>query len=444
MKQRVIIVGSGLAAMSAAVELARRGIKPVIFEKFPFLGGRTSSWSEDGMPTESGLHRVLGFYEAFPDLIRKVGLRIDEIVQWEDELEIRLPDGTSGTFGAAPLHRPLHTLAGALRNFHLLGVTDRLSLGRFFTAGLVDYAQRPEELDHLPVLEFAHRHGVTDRAIEALLVPLTSGIFFVPPERYSTYALFGLIGPYLGRLHQVRIGAFRGGMSDVLIDPMARYLERYHEAEIHRGEAVAELIVDKHGHVTGVATGKREYKGRAVVLAASLAGAKSILGRSFPRRFTSLHELPAMPVVTFQLELSEPAMAVDHTTFGPGTCWASFAEQSRTTFPHTAGRLSIILTPPEEFVDMPADQILKRVIADGRRLGIDISKTVERYRKVTLPMDFYSLEPGYDHLRPPQTTGIPGLFLAGDYTRQPYLGTMEGAVVSGRRAAAAISVIMGI
>ena len=26
-------------------------------------------------------------------------------------------------------------------------------------------------------------------------------------------------------------------------------------------------------------------------------------------------------------------------TFGPGTCMASFAEQSRSTFPHAAGRL---------------------------------------------------------------------------------------------------------
>ena len=57
---------------------------------------------------------------------------------------------------------------------------------------------------------------------------------------------------------------------------------------------------------------------------------------------------------------------------------------------------------------------------------------------VRLPADFYSLSPGTDALRPPQQTPVAGLTLAGDYTRQEYLGTMEGAVVSGRLAARAV------
>ena len=48
------------------------------------------------------------------------------------------------------------------------------------------------------------------------------------------------------------------------------------------------------------------------------------------------------------------------------------------------------------------------------------------------------LAPGNDALRPQQATPIAGLTLAGDYTRQPYIATMEGAVVSGQLAAAAV------
>ena len=57
---------------------------------------------------------------------------------------------------------------------------------------------------------------------------------------------------------------------------------------------------------------------------------------------------------------------------------------------------------------------------------------------IKLPVDFYSLSPGNDGLRPPQATPVEGLTLAGDYTRQLYLATMEGAVVSGRLAARAV------
>jgi 15-cis-phytoene desaturase len=63
---------------------------------------------------------------------------------------------------------------------------------------------------------------------------------------------------------------------------------------------------------------------------------------------------------------------------------------------------------------------------------------IARYRVVRLPADFYSLSPGNDALRPPQATPIEGLTLAGDYTQQKYIATMEGAVVSGRLAACAV------
>jgi len=38
-------------------------------------------------------------------------------------------------------------------------------------------------------------------------------------------------------------------------------------------------------------------------------------------------------------------------------------------------------------------------------------------------------------MRPRQRTGIDGLVLAGDYTRTPSFATMEGAVISGKKAA---------
>jgi phytoene dehydrogenase-like protein len=45
----VIIVGGGLAGLSAAFRLARAGRRVRLFEARPHLGGRTASWTEDGM-----------------------------------------------------------------------------------------------------------------------------------------------------------------------------------------------------------------------------------------------------------------------------------------------------------------------------------------------------------------------------------------------------------
>jgi uncharacterized protein with NAD-binding domain and iron-sulfur cluster len=58
-------------------------------------------------------------------------------------------------------------------------------------------------------------------------------------------------------------------------------------------------------------------------------------------------------------------------------------------------------------------------------------------RIVTDPTAVLSVRPGVDALRPAATTGVPNLFLAGDWTATGWPSTMEGAVRSGRLAAAA-------
>ncbi|HEX7184912.1 MAG TPA: FAD-dependent oxidoreductase [Thermoanaerobaculia bacterium] len=435
----VIVVGAGLAGLSCGLELSSRDRGVLLLEAGPVVGGRTSSWNEGGMMVESGLHRVLGFYEAFPELLCKAGIHVDDIVYWEDEVEIRLPDGRgSGVFGAAPLYRPFETLGGILGNFELLSLLDRVTLAGFLTAGLLEYFSNPAALDQVSVRQKAEAAGVTENAIHNVLVPLTSGLYFLPPERYSAYAFFGTLGPYLDRLLTVRVGAFLGGMTDVMAAPIAAAIVR-NGGEV-RTRARATRLLTEGGRVNGVAVGGERITANHVVLAASLAPAQQLIRQSFGHHpwFQPMLRLPSMPSVTIHMELDRPSMPIDRVTFGPGTVLASFAEESRTTFRQSRGRLSVILTPPEPFLRMEPAEILAVTCRDAERLGVRVRDRVVSYRVVKLPADFYSLSPGNDALRPPQATPIQGLTLAGDYTRQQYLATMEGAVVSGKLAACAV------
>jgi uncharacterized protein with NAD-binding domain and iron-sulfur cluster len=52
-----------------------------------------------------------------------------------------------------------------------------------------------------------------------------------------------------------------------------------------------------------------------------------------------------------------------------------------------------------------------------------------------IPNSLYREEPGADRYRPDQRSPIANLFLAGDWTAQDYMASMEGAVQSARRAA---------
>src|SRR3954468_7267312 len=152
--------------------------------------------------------------------------------------------------------------------------------------------------------------------------------------------------------------------------------------------------------------------------------------------FAPMLSLGTLSAVTIQLELDGPALSSDHTNFSPGAL-CCFAEQSRTTFTHAKGRLSVILYPPEVFLHLEPPAVLERTLTEAKRIGLDLRGRVKDYRVVRHPHDFYALRPGSEALRPTQATPVPGLSLAGDYTKQPFVASMEGAVISGELAARA-------
>ena len=435
----VIIIGAGLAGLATAIDAQKAGRGVTILERYKIAGGRCADWVMDGMRVESGLHRWLGFYTALPRLFRKADLDPNDAVIWEDELEIRLPDGgPRGVLGLSPLHRPLQTAAGLLGNFDLMSPADKAELTLFFSSGLLDYALTRRELDQQTVYEYARKRGVSEDAIANLLIPVTEGIFFLPPERYSAMVLMGLLAPAIKRPHTIRVGSFAGGMTEVMSGPIAAAIER-RGGSVQYDTTVERLAV-ADGRVRGVYVDGQLIEANHVVLATALGGAQPLIREALGDHpwFEKMLALPTMPAVTLQIELDEPALPEDHVVFSPKTVLASYAEQSRTTFRDAPGRLSIDLGQPEKFIGRPPEEIFAAAMADAQRVGLNIANNVRRYRVVDHPQDFYLLSPGSEALRPPQATPIPGLTLAGDYTRQPLFCSMEGAVLSGEAAAKAV------
>src|SRR5687767_9064594 len=145
-----IVIGAGLAGLSAAFELCERGLKTLVLESEPQVGGRTSNWREDGMDVESGIHKFVGFYKEFPRLLKRAGVDLDDVFIYQDEIEIRVAAGDdrnsdskrrrrSGRFGVSVLFRPIRTIGGALGNSELLSWRDKWQVVKFFSAGTYRY-----------------------------------------------------------------------------------------------------------------------------------------------------------------------------------------------------------------------------------------------------------------------------------------------------------------
>jgi 15-cis-phytoene desaturase len=448
-----IVVGSGLAGLSAAFELSERDLKVLVLEAADQVGGRTSNWREGGMDVESGIHKFVGFYKEFPKLLERAGLDLDEVFIYQDELEIRVAEGgdknsdpqkrrRSGRFGASLFHRPLLTLGGALGNSELLSWSDKLGLVKFLVAGTARFLSDPDSLDKLSIAEYARQHGISENVINTVIFSLSSGLFFLPPEHYSAYPFFALSWAGTKRSYASRIAVFRGGMTDVMAQPLAEAI-RGLGGEIRVGTAADELVIEE-GRIAGVIAGGEEIETERVVLATQIAPAKKIIAATFgstdpgDAELAKLMSLPDMSGIAVQLELSSPGLNEDHIIFGPNSILGTFAEQSRTTFAASNGRISTFLTPVEPFLEMADEEIVAAVVVDLKRQGVDVEGRVKESAVIRHPSEFYLLEPGSEAKRPAQRTETPGLALAGDYTKQALICSMEGAVVSGRLAAEAL------
>ena len=431
----VIVVGAGLSGLSCAYELVRKKKKVLVLEAHSYAGGRTSSFYDNGMKVESGLHRYIGYYSALPSFLKKCGISIEDIVTWEEKVDILIKDKKGKVvLGVAPFFGFKKAIDGVVGNNAYLSMRDKLSLVPFFLCGFFRYLFSTK-LDSFSVAEYANRHHVTENAKRLILEPLSSGNFFLPPENYSAYAFFGLFAPAIPKFYKMRIGAFLGGMTEVMCEPIVRKIQSL-GGEFVFNEPVKQVLL-KDNEVIGVETDSgHQYTAAQTVIATTLIAAKRILAPLKQKReLQNFYCLPCMSAATIQIELDKPALKKDITTFGPGTDMVSFAEQSGTTFRHTKGRLSIILGNPNEYCQMQAEEILPVVVKQMQQLGVSLDGHILRFRKITESNEFYSLDKNNQRLRPRQKTGINGLVLAGDYTRTSSFATMEGAVIAGKKAA---------
>src|SRR5579863_7967616 len=95
----VIVIGGGLAGLSAAVALAESGYRITLLEKRPFLGGRATSYVlPTGEHVDNCQHVTLGCCTNLDDFYRRAGA--SGKIKFFDRLLFLDPQGRQGEMEA--------------------------------------------------------------------------------------------------------------------------------------------------------------------------------------------------------------------------------------------------------------------------------------------------------------------------------------------------------
>src|SRR5437763_3833831 len=122
---QAVVVGGGLAGISAALRLADAGCRVTLLEAKPKLGGLTHSFRRGDLDVDNGQHVFMRCCTSYRALLDRLGVTALTTLQPRlDVAVIRASDGTRGRLRRDALPAPLH-LARSLSGYAVLPVADR-------------------------------------------------------------------------------------------------------------------------------------------------------------------------------------------------------------------------------------------------------------------------------------------------------------------------------
>ena len=471
---RVAIVGAGLAGMATAIDLVDAGVEVEIFESRPFVGGKVGSWvDKDGNHVEMGLHVFFGCYYNLFALMEKVGA-IDNL-RLKEHTHTFINDG--GRVGELdfrfPIGAPFHGLKAFFTSSQLSAVdkiANSLALGTSpIVRGLIDFEgamKNIRDLDSISFADWFRSHGGNNGSLKRMWNPIAYALGFIDTENISARCMLTIFQFFAAKTEASILRMLEGSPHEYLHKPIIEYLEA-RGAKIHTRRRVREIRYqeDSETKVTGivVAQGETEevIKADAYVFAGDVPGIKKILPAQWRKwsEFDNIYNLEAVPVATVQLrfdgwvtELNDPeqrkqlekAAGIDnllYTADADFSCFADLALASPGDYykPGEGSLLQLVLTPGDPFIAEKNEAIANHVLKQVHKLFPSSRElNMTWYNVVKLAQSLYREAPGMDVYRPAQKTPIPNFFLAGSYTQQDYIDSMEGATISGKQAAAAI------
>ncbi|MDA1183647.1 MAG: hydroxysqualene dehydroxylase HpnE [Acidobacteria bacterium] len=440
MNPDAIVVGAGFAGLSAATALAERGARVLVLEARPTLGGRATAFTDPstGERVDNGQHVLFGCYDETFRFLRRIGAESNVRLQSRLAVDIIDREGHWSRLACPALPSPFHLLVGIL-SWKALGWRDRMAaLG--MRGAIRGPGRSPSPGDAETVRQWLLRYGQTPRLIEVLWEPLAVAALNQSIDSAAAASFLSVLERmFSGGPRAAALALPLKPLDELYALPARDYIER-HGGSVRTG-AVASIECAADGSTAGhpalqVAVRAERMTARSVICAAPWHALSDV----FPGRPVALQPIleaaantAASPIVTVNLWFDR--VVTERTLVGLPGRTLQWVFDKRAVFGEQASHLSLVSSGAEEVVSRSNEALVALAVKEvGDALPLARSASLVRGVVVREKRASFSVAPGQPP-RPAATTGVPGLFLAGDWIDTGLPATIEGAVVSGHMAA---------
>lgn len=470
-RKKVAIIGGGLSGLACAKYLADAGHEPIVYEARDVLGGKVSAWKdEDGDVIETGLHIFFGAYANMMNLFEELG--IHDRLQWKVHKMIfamqELP-GEFTTFDFIPgIPAPFNFFLAILSNKKMLTLAEKIQTAPALMPMLIFGQDFIDEQDELSVLDFMRKYGMPDRINEEVFISMAKALDFIDPDKLSMTVVLTAMNRFLNEDNGLQMAFLDGNQPDRLCEPMKQHIEQ-RGGKVITSAPVKEIVTKPDGSIdyllmrSGDKVVADEYVSAMPV---------DIVKRMTPQAwqnmpyFRQFDQLEGIPVINLHLWFDRKLKAVDHLCFSRSPLLSVYADMSVTCkeyadpnasmlelvfapcSPLAGGNVNWIAKSDEEIIDATMGELARlfptEIANDPQwpatsKQGPQGQARLRKFAVVKVPRSVYAAIPGRNKYRPSQHTPIDKLTMAGDWTSQKYLGSMEGALLAGKLAAEIIA-----
>ncbi len=438
----IVVVGAGVAGLAAATALAQDGADVTLLERRPYVGGRAYSYLHPALDeVVDSQHVLLGCCTNLIDLCAGAGLAGK--VRWYDQQTFLEPSignrpARASTIAINPLPAPFQYADSFLRA-SMLSLADKAGVAR----GLLGLADGAPGSDSESIAQWYTRTRQTTGAIrnfwEPIVLATLNDASSACSMRYGAKVFYEL---FLKTREGGKLGIPTIPLSDFYSAAAARFVALGGKLRTRAG---VEAISQAPDGTWFLRTGEESMAARKIVLALPFEQTRTLLaglppGPGAQDLLADAARMVHSPFISILLWYDRQITDLDHAWLLDTTIqWFFHKSRIRNYAPERGSYVELVIAGSRTELPLTRQQILEPALAELARFFPDSARaTLVKSGILKEARATFSVTPGLDPARPTQQTGIPGLYLAGDWTRTDWPSTMEGAARSGRLAAGAV------
>ncbi|MFH1051397.1 MAG: hydroxysqualene dehydroxylase HpnE [bacterium] len=434
--KKTIIVGAGIAGITAAVELSKNNITPIVLEERKFPGGRTFSFKDDftGDIIDNGQHLLMGAYVNFLNLLDTLGtaekllftkgIRIPFIDKYSESslFNTEIFPGKSG-------------LLFAMINFKGLSLFSKWKAIKF----LISIGTGKKEFIQYSVSELFDQYQISDELIKRFFEPLCLATMNAKSENASANIFIQVIKKALFSKGDYSKLIYPGAGLSELIKPFEEIIKKV-GGEVHYSTGIEEIMADKN-KILAVKSKSQTFLADYYIFAIPANKLSSIVNGSHSlSNVIKLQEFQYSPIISIYLWYDREFIKSKITAvIDSNIQWIFNKRRIYHDIDYNKdmpGHYAVTISGADDLINLPKDLILQTCLDEIGRIFPESKKSELKHSVVIKEKNAtVLLNPDSLKYRKSGNSNYKNLFFAGDWTDTGLPATIESACLSGIKAA---------